>query len=95
MREYTINSSPAFATYIKHPPSTLLQAAAEQLDPAGFVAWPGVEVVEVTDSESDPSSSGDEEEGQDGGSSSSSEEEEEEGRATVPAAGRKRARAAA
>lgn len=38
------------------PHRRLPQAAAEALSPAGFVQWPGVELVEVTDSESEPES---------------------------------------
>ncbi|PRW20325.1 cobalamin synthesis [Chlorella sorokiniana] len=62
------------------------QAAAAELSPAGFISWPAVELVEMTDSESDGSddSSEDDESGYKGeqdseaSSSSGSEEEEEE-----------------
>lgn len=84
----------AVPTYrIPHPDSVpdIVQAAAVELDAGGFIDWPGVELVEVTDSESSDSS--DEESGSDGedgleaGSSSSGEEEgEEEKRGTRPAA---------
>ena len=57
-----------------------MQAAAAELDAGGFIDWPGVELVEVTDSDSNESSEEDESgsDGEDGSEASSSSEEEEE-----------------
>lgn len=83
------DSPQLIATNCKPPlaPGLPLQAAAAELSPAGFVDWPGVEVVEVTDSESesddegeDGSASGSDGEEEGGASGSSGSEDEEDGK---------------